>query len=437
MVTGCRLDKNNTNGNGANHFDNVTCPFCGILCDDLKIGLDDQQQLEVLENGCPKSVQGFTRTVPPANPQIDGKDVSLDEAVAEVARLIRGSHLPIFGGLGTDINGMRAVMAAADKAGGVVDHAMSDSQYRNYRVLQTSGWIMTTLTEARNRADVFVIVGTDIKKYHPRFFERIVCNEQSMFSDAPPKRTIIFLGDGLEHNKEDLKGSRIGDVITIPAAMDKIGEIMVAMRAMAKGQPVNGDAIGGVPRMAIEDLLKRCKESSYGVMAWSTSALDFDDADLTVHALCELVKDFNQEGRFAGLPLGGSEGSGSAAAVSAWQSGFPMRVSYASGKPIYDGERFSTSHLLNSGEADLLIWIASFTGEIAPPETDVPVVLLGTPAFTPDKTPKVYIPVGTPGVDHAGALTRCDSSVTMPVHKLKQSTLPSVSHVIEAIESAF
>ena len=105
-------------------------------------------------------------------------------------------------------------MSIADNAGGVVDHALSEGQYRNFRVLQSGGWVMTTLTEARNRADLFVIVGSDMHKLHPRFFERIVCNERSMFSDTPPKRTVIFLGEGLDQSAAT--GARIGEVVSLP-----------------------------------------------------------------------------------------------------------------------------------------------------------------------------------------------------------------------------
>ncbi len=98
-----------------------------------------------------------------AKPQIDGRDVDLETAMRAATDLIRASKLPLYGGLGTDVDGIRAVMALADKTGGVVDHALSEGQYRNFRVLQTRGWVMTTLTETRNRADVIIVVGTDIQ----------------------------------------------------------------------------------------------------------------------------------------------------------------------------------------------------------------------------------------------------------------------------------
>ncbi len=422
-----------TEAPASGQYDNVACPFCGILCDDLQVSRTPSG-LKVNKNGCAKAIAGFERAVPTTGPQIGGKPASLADAIAAAAARIKASRLPIFGGLGTDVEGMRQVMALADRAGGVVDHALSDGQYRNFRVLQSTGWVMTTLTEARNRADLFVVVGSDLHTLHPRFFERIVCNEKSMFSDAPAKRTVVFLGEGLDQSAA--KGSRIGEVISLPVKADRIGEILVAMRAMAKGVPVSGDTIGGLPRAAVDDLLDRCKKATYGVMVWAPPSLAFANADLTVQAVSEFIKDINAHSRFAGLSLGGNEGAVSAGAVCAWQSGFPLRVSFASGKPEYDIERFSMARLLASKESDLLVWLASYTPDLSPPETDVPMVVLGTPGLKLAKTPAVFIPVGTPGADHAGLIVRCDNVVSLPLKNLGRSTLPRAADVLAQIEAA-
>jgi len=420
--------------NGVNHFENIACPFCGIACDDLEIGPSGSGGLKVLKNGCAKSVVGFERPLLEPSPQVDGKNVSLAEAVAAAAKLIRESRLPIFGGLGTGVEGMRAVMALAERGGGVVDHALSAATYRNTRVMQSSGWLTTTLTEARNRADLFIIAGCDINKSNPRFFERVVCNEASMFSDNPPKRTVIFLGDGLDQSAA--KGPRIGEVLTIPCKTDRIGEILDAMRAMQKGISITGDTIGGVPRATVEDLFARFKAATYSVVVWNPASFDFAGGDLTVQAICEFIKEGNATSRSAGLSLGGNEGTPSAISVCAWQSGYPLRVSYANGKPEYDAERYDAARMLAAKESDLLVWLASFGDDLVPPETDVPTIVLGTPGLKLSRKPKVFIPVGTPGVDHAGRIIRVDNVVSLPLRKLRQSKLPSAIDVLASIEAA-
>lgn len=411
----------------------VTCPFCGLRCDDLEIARSGQA-LTVTRNGCDKAKAGFERPLTAAQPRIGGKPVSLGEAIAAAAALIRKAKLPAYGGLATDVDGMRAIMSIADKSRGVVDHAFSEAQGRNIKVLQTSGYFMTTMTEARNRADLFIIA-SDVHRFHPRFFERVVCNEKSMFSDDPPKRTVVFLGEG--YDTSAATGSRIGDIVTINCPKHRIGEVVSALRTLKKGSPLPADAIAGVARPQIEDLLARCHKAEYGVIVWVPPGLDFPNADLTVHQICEFVKDLNVTQRFAGLSLGGNEGASTAASVCAWQSGYPLRVSFATGAPHYDPDLYAIPNLIAAKQTDCLVWLASFTADLSPPATDIATVVLGSHDLKLQREPEVFIPVGTPGIDHRGQLVRCDSVVSLPLRDLgRGSGLARTVDVLAAIEAA-
>jgi formylmethanofuran dehydrogenase subunit B len=417
----------------SNAITDVACPFCGLVCDDLELARDEKG-LHVTKNGCDKAIAGFERKVDGAKPQVDGRDVDIGTAIQAATALIRKSSLPLYGGLGTDVNGIRAVMALADKSGGVVDHALSEGQYRNFRVLQTRGWIMTTLTEARNRADVVIVVGTDIQKLHPRFFERIVNVEASLLSETPAKRTVYFIGKGLDQSA--VKGPRIGEVITLACEIDRVGEIIGALAAEVRGTPVTQDTVAGVPIGDIRSLAERCQKAAYPVFVWAPPSLAFPNADLVVSAVSDLVKDLNVKGRAAGLALGGNEGAISAGAVSSWQSGYPLRVSFASGKPDYDFTRYAIPRMLANGEGDLLVWLASFTPDLGPPATKIPTIVLGTPGLKLASPPAVFIPVGTPGADHAGRIIRVDNVVSLPLRDLGRSSLPKASDIFAAIELA-
>ena len=413
-------------------IENVPCPFCGMICDDLTVkkaagGLK-------VEGGCPRAVAGFERRLPDAKPQIDGRPVPLQQAITAAADLLRNSRNPIVTGLGTDVAGVRAAIALAERAGAVIDHAQSDSSFRNYRVLQTGGWVTTTLTEARNRADLFVIVGSDIKKYHARFFEKIVNPPSTMFPGVAEQRTVVVIGDNIGL---PARGARVSDVISIPCKPERIAEVLDALRALAKGATLPATTIGGVPRAAIDDLLTRCKAAKYAVFTWISSSLEFGDADITVQAICEFIKEANATTRVAGLALGGAEGSTTAGYVTAWQTGFPLRVSFASGAPQYDPERYSWRRLVAEGACDVLLWVASFSPDLSPPDGKFSDIVLGTPGLKLQRTPKVFIPIGTPGVDHAGSLVRVDGSVALPLKNVGRSNYPRAADILAQIEAAY
>jgi formylmethanofuran dehydrogenase subunit B len=413
-------------------FENVTNPFCGTLPDDLTVERTGSG-LKVLDHGDGKSVAGFERKLPASSPQIKGKDVDLAKAIEQAAKLIGKSALPMFGGLATDVEGMRAVMALAERSGGIVDHAFSEAQYRNFKILQTSGWVMSTITEVRNRADLFIIAGSDIHKLHPRFFERIVSPPDSMFDVEPPKRTVVFVGKGLD--RSGAKGTRIGEVVTLACPDELAGEVVGLLRARLRRFRVKPSKLYGVTLAEIDALAERCRGAKYGVVVWAPPALNFPFAELAVDQFAGLVKDLNQTIRFAGLALGGAEGAITAGAVCTWISGYPLRVSYASGAPDYDPYRWNIGRMLKEGEGDLLVWTASISPDLSPPETNLPTIVLGTPGLKLASEPAVFIPVGTPGVDHVGRLIRVDNVVSLPLKDLGRADLPPAADVLSAIEA--
>ena len=67
--------------------------------------------------------------------------------------------------------------------------------------------------------------------------------------------------------------------------------------------------------------------------------------------------------------------------------------------------------------------------------TDEPVVLFRS-GVSFDQEPEVFIPVGTPGIDHVGRAFRTDGVVSVPLRKLRDSGLPSTFDVLTAVEKA-
>ena len=418
---------------GSRLFENVVNPFCGTLADDLDVERTEGG-LKVVKNGCSQSIAGFERKLPPANPAVNGKDVGFAAAIKQAAKLIGKAKLPLFGGLGTDVGGMRAVMALAERAGGIVDHALSEAQYRNFKILQTSGWMMTTLTETRNRADLIIIAGSDIHRLHPRFFERIVSPPDSMFDVTAPKRTVVFIGKGLD--RSGAKGSRIGEVVTLACKDECAHHAVALLRARLRGFRVTPPKGFGVTLAEIDALAERCRGAKYGVVVWAPPSLNFPHAELAVEQFTGLAKDLNQTTRFVGLALGGAEGAITAGAVCTWISGYPLRVSYATAAPDYDPYRWAIGRMLKEGEGDLLVWIAAISPSLTPPPTKVPTIVLGTPGLAPTAPPSVFIPVGTPGLDHSARLIRVDNVVSLPLKSLGRAPLPSVAETLASIQAA-
>jgi len=406
---------------------NVACPFCGLACDDLTIAVADGC-VRVREAGCALGREGFERAPSDATPLVAGRATSLDDAIAAAAEILRSSRQPLFAGLATDVAGMRAVMQLAERTGGIVDHLGADGFFRNLRVVQDSGWMTTTLSEVRNHMDLLLIVGPDPTPLFPRFFERCVAPRQTLFTDARQPQPVIRLGPPPE----------AGD--TIPAqellcALDSLPEAVAALRCLVNERPVHAPEVASLPAKELHALAERLKAAKYGVVTWAAGAFNFAGAELLTQALADLVRDVNHVTRCAALPLTGTDNVMGANQVCTWQSGMPLRTSFATGAPAHDPMLYKTARLLSEREADAMVWISTFR-PLAPPVTDMPTIVLAASSLRFERQPEVHIPVGTPGIDHAGEIFRTDGVVALPLAPLRIGGSPSAAAVLGRIDRA-
>ena len=168
----------------------VTCPFCGLVCDDLVVDAD----------GWPADGAGQRLRTWRSRGSSAPRRAAPARAIAG-----RACHAGRGGGRGraaapgrppaADRRAWRPTWRARARrgawptgCGGVLDHMNSAGALRNTLVLQDSGWITTTLSEVRNRADLLIVAGGDIVSRFPRFFERCIANRETLFGSGPPVR---------------------------------------------------------------------------------------------------------------------------------------------------------------------------------------------------------------------------------------------------------
>ena len=407
----------------------ATCPACGLLCDDLLVG--NSAPIPV-KNGCQKSQIFFTQAVSNASPSMFGVDCDLNAAVKAAAKILYDSNQPLFAGLGTEVKGMRSVMALAEKAGATLDHMHSESTVRNTLAMQNSGWQTTTLTEVKNRADLIVAIGTDIVTSHPRFFEKLVWNADNLFNKATPE--VIFLA-ATGNTSAGISPNGHAPTVVMAENAD-LPAIMSALNALAHNKKLDAHEIAGVSVTVLKAVLAKIKAAKYAVIVWSVGCLKIPHAELTVQSITQLIATLNENTRVSGLPLNSGDGDSSINNTSAWLSGYPTRnrfnVHQRGGEFSYDTYHFSTQQQLNN--CDALLWISTFNA-YAPPSGVAPTIVIGHPDMQFTQTPDVFIPVGIPGLDHAGTMFRMDSAVALPLKAMRKQVLPTLSDVLRQIEA--
>ena len=409
-----------------------TCPFCGLLCDDLAVATSDSGAVSVSARGCGLSRAGFARQSAPGRdvPRVRGSEAGFEQAVGAAAHILVQAGLPLIGGLATDVAGMRAAVELADRCGAVLDHANSGAKFRNLLAFQDRGAITTTLAEVRNRADVMVFIGTDVISRFPRFFERMAPSGEMLFGLKGNERRSIFIGS---QPPPDVPGH----IDSIACDRSELPDVLGALAALTAGARLDAKRAGVVPIERLRELSDVMRAARYGALVWAAADLDFPHAELAVLAIQRTIANLSRTTRFSGVPLGGNDADRTADAVLLWQVGLPFRTSFATGRADYDPYLFDAHRLLARREVDALLWISTLSDLPLPDSVDgpgrPPVVLLAGANSAAAERADVFFPVATPGIDHSGHLVRTDKVLTMYLTAARKSKRPSCAAVLRAI----
>lgn len=338
---------------------------------------------------------------------IDGTAVPLEAAVAEAARLLAASRLPLVTGLATDVAGVKAALALAREAGGVIDHEGSDLVCRRLAVLQGSDLFVAVPAEMRRRADRFLLVGPDAAALRPDLLAFVFggVRDLGLKPDGEAPRRIVWLG-GADASLLPSNGIAAEAVPCAPAGLP---DALAMIRASLAGRPFGAGPIPAAGAAAIATWLSG---AAFACILWSAAALDALGAQM----LAGLVADLNASTRASSIPLGRPDQAWGAAEVGAFTSGYPLRVSFARGRADHDPWAYETRRLVASGETDLAVHVSALAG-FAAPEPDwsgrLPVIALGAGAAW-SRPPKVAFAVALAGREGEGVLYRDEVASFVP-----------------------
>jgi len=310
---------------------------------------------------------------------IDGRSVELQAACAEAAHLLEQSRLPVIAGLGTDVAGARAAIRLAQRVGAVVDHMHSEALLHDLDVVRDAGMMTTTPTEARLRADVFLLVG-DLPAD---------ALAQLELTKLTGRRIIIWLCPG----RVAQRGVPARKVQAIGRSSNELPAVLAARRAAVAGRPVGPAPVSAKMLATVAAQLKAAR---FGTAVWSAAALDA----LTIEMLCGLVKDLNAHTRFSSLPIVPGDNAAGVLQVCGWMTALPPRTGFGRGFAEHDPWRFDARRLVESGEADCVLWISAYSPYTPSWRRDVTTIALTGEGAEFAHRPRVHVAVGRPAVDH-------------------------------------
>jgi formylmethanofuran dehydrogenase subunit B len=350
---------------------------------------------------------------------IDGAPTDLPTAAAAAARMLDTSRQPLIAGLGTDVAGARAAIALARRIGAAIDHTNADALLRDLDVLREAGVMLTTPSEASLRADALLLVGPGVIDAPGEVARRMVGADGQRGPSGPPDRRTFWMCPGRDSGaaaKMAVIGHEVRDLLVL----------LATLRALVNGRPTG---CSSVPAPVLQGLADALKAARFGVAVWSAAELDA----LTIEMLCGVVDDLNAATRFSGLPLPPADNALGVLQVCGWATGFPVRTGFGRSYPDHDPWRYRAARLVDSGEADCVLWISAYRAEAPQWSGDPPTIALASADARFAKPPRVHIAVGAPGHDHDGVEHHAIIGTLAAVAATHRSEVLSVADAIASV----
>lgn len=391
----------------------ATCAGCGCACDDIEATVAESR-VAGLTRTCPLGDAWFAERTADRPPvaRVDGHAVSVDEATDAAAAILRQARAPLVYGLAqTSCEAQRRAVALAEAVGAIVDPAGGGAAELAYQAIGSS---TATFGEIRDRAELVVAWRADPAVTNPRLLGRLRVESQALVAIDATRTATAAAADAF---------------IELDAASDF--EALWALRALVTRAPLDRERACGLPLDRLDDLAERLLGARH--VALIHGAAD----ELSALALFALVRDLSRERHAVTLGLRGDGNARGAEDVLAWQSGFPSAVSFARGYPRSNPGELSAAALLERGEVDAALVVASdplehLPGDAADRMRELPMVVVDARGTATAAAARVAFATAADGVELPGTVHRMDG-VPIPLRAPLPADRPGAEDVLAAI----
>lgn len=405
----------------------VVCPFCGSLCDDLEVDVQNNKVVTVY-NACTIGTKKFFsanelghRFTKPMLRK-DGKLVPIkwDEAIERAAKILVEAERPLMYGFSSTSNEAIGVgFEVAEEIGAVLDQTASVCHGPSVLAIQDVGRSAATLGEIKARADVIIYWGSNPSAAHPRHMSRYSMFVRGFFRERGAKeRTLIII------DPRNTEAAKLADIY-IQVEQGKDYELVSALRAALRGVDIP-DKVAGVPKEKILELLNILKNAYFGVLFFGMGLTQTFGRHRNINNAINLVRELGSYTKWIISPMRGHYNVSGAGTVWTWQTGYPFAIDFARGYPRYNPGEYCANDVLVNGEADAALIMASDPGAHFPAVSvahlaKIPLIAIDCHITPTTEIADLILPPAMVGIETEGTAYRMD---LVPI-KLRKVINPS------------
>jgi len=406
-------------------YSDVVCPFCGTLCDDIEVHVENGKIVETF-NACKLGTARFfginkehrwTKPMMRKNGVL--VEIEMEEAVRKTAEILSNAKKPLlYGWSTTECEAQAAGIELAEEVGGVVDSHSTVCHGPTVIAVQDVGYPSVTLGEVKNRADLIIYWGCNPVHAHPRHMSRYSTYPRGYFRERGElDRTMVVI----DARKTDT--ATLADKF-IKVAQGEDYELLSALRAGLNGFEIP-EEVAGVKKEDISELIETLKSCQFGILFFGLGLTMSRGKHRNIDNAISLVRDLNRFTKFSIMPMRGHYNVSGFSEVLSWQTGFPYAVDFSRGYPYYNPGETSAVDLLSRGEIDAALIVgadpvANFPKKSAERLAKIPVVVIDPHPSPTTELADIVIPCATAGIEVEGTAYRMDA-VPIRVRKVKEA----------------
>jgi formylmethanofuran dehydrogenase subunit B len=405
----------------------VTCPGCSLLCEDIELVLKTGA-ISQAKNLCRKGYGHFQAMFTErTEPTLDGRKVSMDEAIGKAAEILKGAKHPLlYGWSNSTLEAQKVGIELAKKLNATIDDTSSFCQgILMERVLK--GKVPTcTLDDVRNFADTSVFWGADPSNSHPRILSRFAYypRGEKRQKSYEEERSCIAV---------DVRKSATAKLcpnyyFRVPPGGD--AEFIGALMAVLEGKiPKYGD------KKRMIELGTVLRKTEYGVIFPGLGLIYSLQEKMDL--LEALVAKLNEITTFKVVPMVGHYNMRGFNQLLLDETGFINRVAFQDGKASHGPEN-SVIEASKSCDAALVIGsdpLSALPFKTAQRLAKVPLIAIDPRRSLTTDAAKVVIPSAMYGLEAGGSAIRMDG-VKIEFEAMMKSDLMSDEQILARIKEA-
>jgi formylmethanofuran dehydrogenase subunit B len=417
-------------------LEDVLCSFCGCLCDDISVEVEDSS-IKRVRHACrlgASKIMGHDRIKSPMVRRGGSPtEVSYDEAYDRAAEILAKAKRPLlYGWASTVCEAQKKGILLTEEVGGVIDSTATVCHGPSIIGIEEKGLPGSTLGQVKNRADLIIFWGCNPAEAHPRHTQRYSSNACGRFTpEGRAGRKVVVV---------DVRGTRSArnadKLVLVRPGSDY--EVISALRLLVAGKDDNvPEEVGGVSKRDLAELAGMMKSARFGTIFFGLGLSQSRGRYKSIDNAISLVVELNGHTKFTIMPMRGHYNVAGIGQVAAWTTGFPMSIDFSRGSPYFNPGETAACDLLARGEADAALIIAADPGSNFPRQAVEALARLPVIQIDPYENPttllsEVVIPCAIAGIEAEGTAYRMDG-MALRMRKLVESKYPSDEEILKRI----